>query len=344
VFLADVLQDRGRHAHVVFTDQVAQPRRQLVHVLQDCLDPILVAGHQQVEALGERCPGASRGTDVVAGLLQLRDRLARTLGQQADLLDRLLGVGQRLARVLGQVAVLLHRLLHERRQILEALERLAHVVEQVLRRRHHVGGAGQERVNRNLTESLHLGAGLDFCAVGLLARLDLDGDEVDAGVVAEEAGDDRGPLALADGVLALDGDLDAHLVGLVVEVHVGDFADADAGAAHRTALADARRIVEDDGVFVCGAEQRRQAAEEQDQQAEQHQRHNDEDAQADAEIPFTHGAILSAKPQAAIRSGSSEFLQPVARLALDELAHARLGAVLQVVGRAVEDDLALVRL
>ena len=45
-------------------------------------------------------------------------------------------------------------------------------------------------------------------------------------------------------------DLYPHLAGLVVQRDVLDLADADAGAAHRRARLDARRVGEADGVFV----------------------------------------------------------------------------------------------
>ena len=72
-------------------------------------------------------------------------------------------------------------------------------------------------------------------------------------------------VAAAERVLPLDRDRHVHLARLVIQRDAGHFADADTGAAHGGARADAGRLGEDDRVAMMLLEEGRKSAEGRDQ-------------------------------------------------------------------------------
>src|SRR5262249_40965978 len=157
--------------------------------------------------------------------------------------------------------------------------RLANLVKGFLGAGHELGSLVEDREGIGRLDAPDLAAGGDRRTVGGLdARR--PGEEVDDRVAAQEAADQSGLIAVADGVWRLDEDADPDLTGLLIELDVLDLADADAGAADRRARGDAWRFVEDDGVCLVSGEEHGEAAEDDAQDAQEDERCQDEQSDA----------------------------------------------------------------
>src|SRR5262249_10744575 len=110
-----------------------------------------------------------------------------------------------------------------------------------------VGTTSEARLSMVLTLACRVPTSSSAGSVGERAvhRLALLGrlrDEVDAGVAAQQAAQERGLFVVPQVEAGVDGDLHADDAALVVQADLANGADGDAGAPHRRARADARRV------------------------------------------------------------------------------------------------------